>query len=163
MGCKGSRVRIPPRRPTSTKRVGSHQEPTFFFSITCFGAVLKKTLLMLCLLSLNAQADWRLLHTESDKSQYFIEPTNTALVDGFHRVWVLHNLPQANPHGTRSFRSIEEYDCNLGQARLMHITAYASEMGLGEPLGRRSGTGAWAKPEAGSVDQLIMSSVCKTP
>ena len=124
---------------------------------------MKKALLLLCLVSLNAHAEWRLIHTDPDQSQYFIEPNNTALAEGFKRVWVLNNLPKANASGTRSFRSIEEYDCNQGQARLMHITAYAGDMGTGEPLGRRSGSGAWVKPDAGSVDELIMSTTCKAP
>ena len=124
---------------------------------------MKKTFLWLCLLSLNAHADWRLILTELDQSKYFIEPTNMALTDGFHRIWVLNQLPTANAQGTRSFRSIEEYDCNQRQARLMHITAFAGDMATGVVLGRRSGSGAWVKPELGSVDELIMSTVCQTP
>ena len=113
------------------------------------------------LLASAVHADWHLVHTDNAKTQFFIDPSNVTLVDGYKRAWVLNNLPQANPQGTRSFRSVEEFDCVEKTGRVMQIAAYDGEMASGNVLGRRHGNGQWVKTEAGSVDQLLLEASCK--
>jgi hypothetical protein len=97
----------------------------------------KITALLACVLSFSAQADWRLIHTDATNAQFYIDQTNIALIDGYQRVWVLNNLEKANSRGTRSFRSVEEYDCINKMARVMQIAAFDGPMGQGElrPVG----------------------------
>ena len=122
---------------------------------------MKKTCgLLLLLWSSTVLADWRLVHTDADKAQFFIDPSNVTLVDGYKRAWVLNNLPRANAQGARSFRSVEEFDCIEKAGRVMQIAAYDSEMASGNVLGRRHGNGQWIKTEPGSVDQLLLEASC---
>lgn len=112
-------------------------------------------------LSTSLHAEWRLVHTDADQAQFFIDPSNVTLVDGYKRSWVLHNLPKANAQGARSYRSVEEFDCVERAGRLMQIAAFDAEMGAGNVLGRRHGSGQWIKTQPGSVDELIMEASCK--
>jgi hypothetical protein len=107
-----------------------------------------------------ACAEWQLVHTDADKSQFFIDPSNVSLVDGYKRAWVLNNLPQANSQGTRSFRSVEEFDCVKESGRVMQITAYDGDMASGNVLARRHGNGQWTATEPGSVDRLLLQAAC---
>jgi hypothetical protein len=81
-------------------------------------------------------------------------------VDGYKRAWVLNNLPQANSQGTRSFRSVEEFDCVKETGRVMQIAAYDGDMASGNVLARRHGNGQWTAAEPGSVDRLLMQAAC---
>ncbi len=123
---------------------------------------MKKILFVLALISINAHADWRLIHTDASNGKYFIDQTNIALVDGFQRVWVMNNLDKPNAQGARSFRSVEEYDCIKNTARVMQIAAFDGEMGGGNVLARRHGNGQWSTPEEGSVDKIIMLEACQS-
>ncbi len=125
-------------------------------------AMKKITVLLACVLSFSAQADWRLIHTDTTNAQFYIDQTNIALIDGYQRVWVLNNLAKPNSRGTRSFKSVEEYDCINKMARVMQIAAFDGPMGQGELLGRRHGSGQWVSPEEGSVDKIIMTEACLT-
>ena len=122
---------------------------------------MKKMLFVLGLLALSAQADWRLVHKDTSNAQFFIDSTNIALIDGYQRIWVLNNLDKPNAQGARSFRSVEEYDCINKSGRVMQIAAFDGEMGAGNVLARRHGSGQWEKPDEGSVDQIIMIEACK--
>jgi len=121
----------------------------------------KKTLALL-LLSFSAMvhADWRLVYTDPSNSQFFIDPSNVQLKDGYKRAWVLHNLVQANAEGARSFRSVEEFDCVEKAGRVMQISAFDGEMAGGNLLARRPGSGQWIKSQAGSVDQWLLEAAC---
>ena len=123
---------------------------------------MKKILLLLSFITMSAQAEWRLVHTDAGQAQFFIDQTNIVLVDGYQRVWVMNNLDKPNAQGARSFRSVEEYDCINKSARVMQIAAFDGEMGGGNLLARRHGNGRWLKTEEGSVDNIIMSEACKT-
>lgn len=121
-----------------------------------------KTLgLLLFLLSSSVQAEWRLIHSDTAQSQFFIDPSNVSLIDGYKRAWVLNNLAQANSQGTRSFRSVEEFDCLEKTGRVMQIAAYAGEMASGDLLGRRHGNGQWVKAEVGTVDRMLLEAACQ--
>ena len=134
-----------------------------FVSGSCIGALMNKILgLLVLLLSIAVHAEWRLIHTDADQSQFFIDPTNVSLIDGYQRAWVLNNLAKANPQGTRSFRSVEEFDCNAKSARVMQISAFAGEMASGDLLARRHGNGQWVKPETGTVDHMLLEAACQT-
>ena len=121
-----------------------------------------KTLLTLCLILSSGvvSAEWRLVHQDAEKAEFFIDPSNVVLIDGYKRAWVLNNLPKANPQGAQSFKSVEEFDCVEKAGRLMQIAAYAGPMGTGDLLGRRHGNGQWIKTEAGSVDQMLLEASC---
>jgi hypothetical protein len=121
----------------------------------------KKTLgLIFCFLSAIVHADWRLVHTDPSNSQFFIDPSNVRLMDGYKRAWILHNLPQANSEGTRSFRSVEEFDCVEKAGRVMQISAFDGEMAGGNLLARRHGNGQWVKNQSGSVDHMLLEAAC---
>jgi hypothetical protein len=140
-----------------------HRTNLFLFLFLLLKRTMKKHLALLAVcFSLSAHADWRLIHTDASNSQYFIDQTNIALIDGYQRVWVLNNLDKANTHGTRSFRSVEEYDCINKQARVMQIAAFSGPMGEGDLLGRRHGNGQWVSPEEGSVDKMILNEACQS-
>lgn len=123
---------------------------------------MKKIFCLLSLVSLTAQADWRLVHTDASQAQFFIDQTNIALIDGYQRIWVMNNLSKPNAQGARSFRSVEEYDCINNSGRMMQIAAFDGEMGQGNVLARRHGNGQWQTPEEGSVDKIILHEACQS-
>ena len=107
-----------------------------------------------------AHAEWRLINKDANNAQFFIDPSNVTLVDGYKRAWVLNNLPLPNAHGTRSFRSVEEFDCIEKAGRVMQIAAFDGEMASGNLMARRHGNGQWMKTDLDSVDHLLLEAAC---
>lgn len=124
---------------------------------------MKKILILLIFMSFTAHADWQLVHTDPDQARFFIDKDNLNLINGYRRAWVLNDLAQPNAQGAASFRSVEEYDCEQTQARVMQIHALSGSMATGNIMARRRGNGQWVKPDAASVDKLLMDSVCSMP
>ena len=110
-----------------------------------------------------AHADWQLMHTDPAQARFFVDKDNLSIINGYRRAWILNDLGKPNVQGTASFRSVEEYDCEQSQARVMQIHAMSGPMATGNLLARRSGNGEWVKPDADSVDKRLMDSVCSLP
>ncbi len=124
---------------------------------------MKKIPILLVFMCFAAHADWQLVHTDPTQARFFIDKDNLQVINGYRRAWILNDLGKPNEQGTASFRSVEEYDCEQTQARVMQIHAMSGPMATGNILARRSGNGQWVKPEAASVDKQLMDSVCSLP
>ena len=124
---------------------------------------MKKIPILLVFMCFASHADWQLVHTDPDQARFFIDKDNLNLINGYRRAWILNDLGKPNAKGAASFRSVEEYDCEHAQARVMQIHAMSGSMATGNIMARRSGNGQWVKPEAGAVDKRLMDSVCSLP
>lgn len=124
---------------------------------------MKKIPIWLVFICFTAHADWQLVHTDADQARFFIDKDNLNLINGYRRAWILNDLAQPNAQGAASFRSVEEYDCEQTQARVMQIHAMSGSMATGNIMARRSGNGQWVKPDADAVDKRLMDSVCSLP
>lgn len=124
---------------------------------------MKKIPILLVFVCFAAHADWHLVHNDPTQASFFIDKDNLQLINGYRRAWILNDLAKPNEQGTASFRSVEEYDCEQTQARVMQIHAMSGSMATGNILARRSGSGQWVKPDAASVDKQLMDSVCSLP
>ena len=125
---------------------------------------MKKLLLLLSFFfCVSSHAQWTLFHTAEDKSQFFLNPETLLVVDGNKRIWILNEFAQANAQGTRSFRSIEEYDCVNSLSRVMQIAAFNGPLATGQLLAKQHGSGQWKPIEAGSVEEIIREKVCSPP
>ena len=124
---------------------------------------MKKIPILLVFMCFAAHADWQLVHTDPDQARFFIDKDNLNLINGYRRAWILNDLAQPNAQGAASFRSVEEYDCEQAQARVMQIHAMSGSMATGNIMARRSGNGQWVKPDADAVDKRLMDSVCSMP
>ena len=83
------------------------------------------------------------------------------MVDGgYKRIWILNEFDQANLQGTKSFRSIEEYDCVKSLSRVMQIAAFKGTMASGQLLAKQHGSGQWKPIEPASVEETIRVKVC---
>ena len=124
---------------------------------------MKKIPLLLVFMCFAAHADWQLVHTDPAQARFFIDKDNLNIINGYRRAWILNDLGTPNVQGTASFRSVEEYDCEQAQARVMQIHAMSGPMATGNLLARRSGNGQWVKPDDASVDKYLLESVCSMP
>ena len=124
---------------------------------------MKKLPIVLIFLGFAAHADWHLVHTDASSARFFIDKDNLLFINGYRRAWILNDLGKANGQGTASFRSVEEYDCEQGQARVMQIHAMSGPMATGNLVARRSGNGQWLKAEADTLDKRLMNAVCSLP
>ena len=124
---------------------------------------MKKLPILLIFLSFAAHAEWQLVHTDGTAARYFVDIDNLRIINGYRRAWILNDLGKSNGQGTESFRSVEEYDCEQGQARVMQIHALSGPMATGNLVARRSGNGQWLKAEANTLDVHLMAAVCTLP
>ena len=124
---------------------------------------MKKIPILLIFLGFAAHAEWQLVHTDETQTRFFVDKDNLLMVNGYRRAWILNDLGKSNGQGTESFRSVEEYDCEQGQARVMQIHAMSGPMATGNIMARRSGNGQWTQPEADAIDKHLMESVCSLP
>jgi hypothetical protein len=124
---------------------------------------MKKIPILLVFMCFAAHADWQLVHTDPTQARFFIDKDNLQVINGYRRAWILNDLGKPNEQGTASFRSVEEYDCEQTQARVMQIHAMSGPMATENIMARRSGNGQWVKPDAGAVDKQLMDSVCSMP
>jgi hypothetical protein len=121
---------------------------------------MKKLVLIFSLVCISSHAEWTLLYTDEDKSQFFWDPETITVVDSFKRIWILNELENANSQGTKSFRSVEEYDCANTSSRVMQIAAFRGGMATGQLLAKQQGSGQWKKIKEGTVEEMILQKVC---
>ena len=121
---------------------------------------MKKLIFFVCFFCVASHAEWSLFHTADDKSQFFLDPETLIVLDGFKRIWILNEFDQANLQGTKSFRSIEEYDCVQSLSRVMQIAAFKGSMATGQLLAKQHGNGLWKPIESASVEEMIREKVC---
>jgi len=124
---------------------------------------MKKLPILLIFFGFAAHAEWQLVHTDTSAARFFVDKDNLRIINGYRRAWILNDLGKSNGQGTESFRSVEEYDCEQGQARVMQIHAMSGPMATGNLVARRSGNGKWLKAEAESIDQHLIAAVCSLP
>ena len=121
---------------------------------------MKKLPILLIFLGFAAHADWQLVHTDATAARFFVDKDNLHIINGYRRAWVLNDLGKPNGQGTASFRSVEEYDCEQRQARVMQIHAMSGPMATGNLVARRCGNGQWLKAESDTIDAHLMDAVC---
>jgi hypothetical protein len=121
---------------------------------------MKKLIFFVSFFCVTSHAEWFLFHTADDKSQFFLDPQTLLVVDGNKRIWILNEFALANAQGTKSFRSIEEYDCVKSLSRIMQIAAFKGTMATGQLLAKQHGNGQWKPIESGSVEEMIRDKVC---
>jgi hypothetical protein len=122
---------------------------------------MKKLIFFVSFFCVASHAEWSLFHTAEDKSQFFLDPETLIVVDGgYKRIWILNEFDQANLQGTKSFRSIEEYDCVKSLSRVMQIAAFKGTMASGQLLAKQHGSGQWKPIEPASVEETIREKVC---
>ena len=121
---------------------------------------MKKLIFFVYFFCVASHAEWSLFHTAEDKSQFFLDPQTLTVLDGYKRIWILNEFQQANLQGTKSFRSIEEYDCVNSVSRVMQIAAFKGSMATGQLLAKQLGSGQWKPIEAASVEEIIREKVC---
>jgi hypothetical protein len=124
---------------------------------------MKKLPILLIFIAFTSQAEWHLVHTDAAAARFFVDKDNLRIINGYRRAWILNDLGKPNGQGTASFRSVEEYDCQEKQARVMQIHAMSGPMATGNIMARRSGNGQWTQPETDSIDKHLMDSVCSLP
>ena len=124
---------------------------------------MKKLPILLIFFGFAAHAEWQLVHTDTSAARFFVDKDNLRIINGYRRAWILNDLGKSNGQGTESFRSVEEYDCEQGQARVMQIHAMSGPMATGNLVARRSGNGQWLKAEANTFDAHLIAAVCTLP
>lgn len=128
---------------------------------------MKKFLLVAALVGLSsaAYADWtKVDYSASDMSLYI---DNESRVDSGHGTMVMWHLTDYSASqilGDKKFRSMkgkDEYDCSKDVSReLLHFW-HPDAMGNSQMVHAAYVPTAWMKPEAGSLQRVLMQIACK--
>ena len=127
---------------------------------------MKKILLLLTLFcaATAAHADWtRLEHADKTLTLYADMETRKDSGSGTILIWHLVDYQSSQDFEGKSFRSIkgqDEYNCAKGVSReLMHLW-HKDTMGNSQMVQATYVPTAWLPPEAGSIRQTLMQTVC---
>lgn len=112
----------------------------------------------------SAYADWQRLDAPfTDVHLYYAQETVNKLGD--RRVQVYHvldyqSLQQRDGREFRSEMFRNEYDCNKGEFHALAHTWHKGQMGADKMVHFSEGSWYWIKPDAGSVEEALVKSVC---
>ena len=127
---------------------------------------MKKILLLIFLLcaATGAQADWtRLDHADNSLTLYADMETRKDSGHGTVTLWHLVDYPSPQSYEGKAFSSIKgqnEFNCAQGLTREMMYLWHRDNMGNSQMVQATYVPTAWLAPEAGSIKQTLMKTVC---
>jgi hypothetical protein len=97
--------------------------------------IMKKLLLILCLFSMTAYAEWK-FYDGTDSTDAYIDYSKIKIEGRYKSMWVLWNIisPEANNSG-KQFKSEvrkEIIDCQTSRTQTVALYNYSEQMGKGE-------------------------------
>lgn len=115
--------------------------------------------LFLMVFSVNCFADWiNVSTTEDGIAKFYVDFSTKKKVGGYIRVWSLMDLNRT--HKIRSYKALEDYDCNADRIRLIQLTSYSGRMGSGSVIETTRGADEWDYVIPGSVEATKFRRVC---
>jgi hypothetical protein len=106
-----------------------------------------------------AQTDWIHL-TGDDEITIYGRAGSIHEVAGLKRAWFLVDRSTSDSIGSRSRVSLNEFNCDTGEWRVLQTTNYKSQMGKGESLGTDRKATAWSYVTPGTFNELLIEVVC---
>lgn len=114
--------------------------------------------------SASAQAEWQRIDAPfSDVTLYVSHESVNKIGNRRVQVYTLldyKSLQQVEGREFLSELSRNEYDCNKGEYHAMVHTFHKGQMGVDKMVHYSEGSWYWIKPEAGSVHDALVTSIC---
>lgn len=124
-------------------------------------SVIKKTLLLaLLLVTSSAWAGWVQV-TQTDSSDFYIDPETIRRDGNLVRVWQIAELKQRDKDGELSRRSRMEYDCKQERRRSLSLSTHSEPMAGGKTLESFTPDGSWREIPPDSAGSDILKIVCR--
>ena len=121
-----------------------------------------KTSLLLCILLVGNPAfaqSW-VRYAQTDEASLYFEKHRIIKMGSTAMIWDLHDLKlaanDANGNTYRSALYATEYNCRLGQHRLLSVQRFADAMGGGAVISEETEAGGWSESaSSGTADKLL--------
>ena len=126
-----------------------------------------KKLLFVLLLSISSvvHAEWKLITTHEDKSEFFIETTSITQVNQYKRTWIRVEMPENSQFAVefknRSLREYREFDCREKRHRQLTVT-YFKKPNLTDTDTSENEIKEWRFVAPKTVMEPIFNFVCKS-
>jgi hypothetical protein len=122
-----------------------------------------KPLLLSCLLLLTGlvYAQTWTRYAQTDQASQYFDKHRVIKMGSTAMIWDLHDLKKAALDAKgNSYRSIlyaTEYNCRMGQYRILSVQKLASPMGSGEVIAEETEAGAWHNAaDSTAADKLLV-------
>ena len=120
-----------------------------FFSLLFFSSVV--------------HAEWKLIASHEDGTEFFIETTSITLVNQYKRAWIRAEMPENSKFTTefknRSLREYREFDCREKRSRQL-TAAYFKKPNLTDIDDQRNEIQEWRFVAPKTIMEPIFNFVC---
>lgn len=110
----------------------------------------------------NVFADYQLLYTSADGTQFFVNLEDKHIRENVVTVSEFQNYPNKNNFGDASMFSVTEYDCLTSKSRHIRMTRFSGRNLTGSVndswLNIRN---KWKPMKKNSIESLIFQNVCR--
>ncbi|SDW82557.1 surface-adhesin E family protein [Nitrosomonas communis] len=110
-------------------------------------------------------ADWSLVDESADGSAIIYSDFDTVQIDGNKiKMWSLgdfRTVKETNGVKFLSSKYQKEYDCKLGQVRMLAFILFSSNMGEGQVVYSDNQPDKWAPVAAGTVGETLWRLACE--
>lgn len=123
-------------------------------------SVIKKTVLMLLLLTTgSAWAEWVKVD-EAIEGDKYIDPATIRKDGDIRRVWEILDLKKRNKYGQSSIRTRVEYDCKQERYNILSLTTHSKSMAQGSIIDNGNFVPNWVDIPPGSVSSNLIKIIC---
>lgn len=124
-------------------------------------AMLRKLLVvgLVAVTSTAYAAEWVQVAENSNGSTFSVEPSTLVRNGNIRRVWVLTSYGSTKSNGTRSYKSLSEFDCRERRSRDLATVYYDGVAGSGNSKST-SGIEAWDYVVPGTAYETLANYVC---
>ena len=116
-------------------------------------------LALMSVAALPAQADWLRLR-DTDQSIVYIDPATIEREASTLKIWELEDLKKSAADGTRSRRTLREYDCKGERSRSLSVERHSDQMASGRILSASSQPDEWEVPAVGEPLWVKLRALC---
>lgn len=125
-----------------------------------------KTSLIFCLLFAAAPvcAETWARYTQTDEANLYYDKHRVIKMGSTAMIWDLHDLKAAAKDASgKSYSSVlyaTEYNCRMGQRRILSVQKVAGAMGSGDVISEESAAGEWMEASPKSAGGKLLLAAC---
>jgi hypothetical protein len=122
---------------------------------------MKKLLILLfsILISFNSYGEWKMVSTNVDGNEYYVEIDTVKKHDGYVYFWYLDDYLQPSDYGIMSIQMYLQGDCGANRSKDLTMLFYKKSMGKGE-YESYTPPDVWQYPRPGSSFRTVLDYVC---
>ena len=112
--------------------------------------------------SLDCRAEWTLIFTDVNDTQYYVDLDNITQEDGNLIYSSMRSYSESQVGGAQSGVGIVRVDCIGWRYQTLNIRSYDKEMGRGKLMWEKATKESiWSEPAENSITDLYMDTVCR--